>query len=189
MLSPAVLCVVGVRADGYREYLRCWAGSAESTQASTAVFRDLSKRGLQGARHVVSDAHAGLKAAGQRHCPSCAPALCPSAAQAPATKCTACATRWLESPRPQGRRRSSHALGRIGGVHTRDGRAAARRTNRAPSRRAACGGYVVQRDAGRDPPLLRTVQGRGPPAAAHEQRARAREGAPYVRDPHLSLRG
>lgn len=69
VLSTAILWVVGVRADGYREYLGCWTGGAESAQTWSAVFRDLAKRGLHGVRYVVSDEHLGLKAAVQRYCP------------------------------------------------------------------------------------------------------------------------
>ncbi len=69
VLSTAVLWVVGVGADGYREYLGCWTGGGESAQTWSAVFRDLTKRGLHGVKYVVSDEHAGLKAALQRHCP------------------------------------------------------------------------------------------------------------------------
>ena len=69
VLSTAVLWVVGVRADGYREYLGCWTGGGESAETWSAVFRDLTKRGLSGVQYVVSDEHAGLKAALQRHCP------------------------------------------------------------------------------------------------------------------------
>lgn len=69
VLSTAVLWVIGVRADGYREYLGCWLGGAESAQTWSAVFRDLAKRGLHGVKYVVSDEHAGLKAALQRYCP------------------------------------------------------------------------------------------------------------------------
>jgi putative transposase len=69
VLSTAILWVVGVRADGYREYLGCWIGNAESTVTWGAVFRDLAKRGLTGVRYVVSDEHLGLTAALRRHCP------------------------------------------------------------------------------------------------------------------------
>ncbi|MHB0950276.1 MAG: IS256 family transposase, partial [Gemmatimonadaceae bacterium] len=69
VLSTAILWVVGGRADGYREYLGCWTGGAESAQTWGAVFRALTKRGLQGVAYVVSDEHQGLKAAVQRYCP------------------------------------------------------------------------------------------------------------------------
>ena len=69
VLSTAALWVIGIRADGYREYLGCWLGNAESTLSWSAVFRDLQARGLHGVQYVVSDEHAGLRAALQRHCP------------------------------------------------------------------------------------------------------------------------
>ena len=69
VLSTAILWVVGVRSDGYREYLGCWTGTSESTESWSMVFRDLAKRGLGGVRYVVSDEHLGLKAAVQRHWP------------------------------------------------------------------------------------------------------------------------
>lgn len=76
VLSTAVLWVVGVRADGYREYLGCWTGGAESAQTWSAVFRDLTKRGLHGVTYVVSDEHLGLKAAVQRYCPGAVQQRC-----------------------------------------------------------------------------------------------------------------
>lgn len=69
VLSTAALWVVGVRADGYREHLGCWLGAGESTATWSRVFRELTARGLHGVRYVVSDEHAGLRAALQRYCP------------------------------------------------------------------------------------------------------------------------
>jgi len=69
VLSTAALWVVGVRADGYREHLGCWLGAGESTATWGGVFRELAARGLHGVRYVVSDEHAGLRAALQRYCP------------------------------------------------------------------------------------------------------------------------
>lgn len=69
MLSTAVLWVVGVRADGYREHLGCWLGAGESTATWSRVLRELTARGLTGVRYVVSDEHLGLRAALQRYCP------------------------------------------------------------------------------------------------------------------------
>src|SRR5574338_448142 len=69
VLSTAVLWVVGVRADGFREYLGCWLGAAESAASWGAVCRDLAARGLRGVRYVVSDEHRGLTTALQRHWP------------------------------------------------------------------------------------------------------------------------
>lgn len=76
VLSTAVLWVLGVRADGYREHLGCWLGASESTATWSAVFRDLAQRGLTGVRYVVSDEHQGLKAALQRYCPDAVQQRC-----------------------------------------------------------------------------------------------------------------
>ncbi|MBK8058997.1 MAG: IS256 family transposase [Gemmatimonadetes bacterium] len=69
VLSTAVLWVLGVAANGYREYLGVWVGNAESGPVWSAVFRDLHRRGLHGVQYVVSDEHAGLKTAVQRYFP------------------------------------------------------------------------------------------------------------------------
>lgn len=69
VLSTAVLWVVGVRADGYREHLGCWLGAGESAASWSRVFRELTRRGLHGVRYVVSDEHHGLCSALQRYCP------------------------------------------------------------------------------------------------------------------------
>lgn len=69
VLSTAVLWVVGVRADGYREYLGCWVGNAESAASWGAACRELVARGLHGVRYVVSDEHVGLTTAVRRHWP------------------------------------------------------------------------------------------------------------------------
>jgi putative transposase len=76
VLSTAALWVVGVRADGYREHLGCWLGAGESAATWGRVFRDLAARGLHGVRYVVSDEHAGLRAALQRYCPEAVPQRC-----------------------------------------------------------------------------------------------------------------
>lgn len=69
VLSTAVLWVLGVAANGYREYLGVWLGNAESGPVWSRVFKDLHARGLHGVQYVVSDEHAGLKAAVQRYFP------------------------------------------------------------------------------------------------------------------------
>ncbi len=63
VLSTAVLWVMGVAANGYREYLGVWLGTAESGPVWSRVFKDLHARGVHGVQYVVSDEHAGLKAA------------------------------------------------------------------------------------------------------------------------------
>jgi len=76
VLSTAVLWVLGVRADGYREYLGCWLGNAESAASWGAVCRDLAGRGLHGVRYVVSDEHVGLTSAIRRYWPEAAHQRC-----------------------------------------------------------------------------------------------------------------
>lgn len=61
VVSQAV--VVGVNADGRREVLRMDVGDREDGELWTSFLRTLKARGLGGVRLVVSDAHAGLKAA------------------------------------------------------------------------------------------------------------------------------
>jgi len=67
--STAVLWVVGISSDGYREHLGLWTGSSESLESWQAVFRALVERGLTGVRYVVSDEHAGLVQALRRYFP------------------------------------------------------------------------------------------------------------------------
>jgi transposase-like protein len=74
--ATAVLWVVGVREDGYREHLGVWLGPTESEASWQAVFAQLQQRGLRGVRYVVSDDHAGLRAALARHFPGAAQQRC-----------------------------------------------------------------------------------------------------------------
>jgi putative transposase len=74
--STAVLWVIGVREDGYREHLGVWLGEAESGQTWGDVFRDLQERGLRGVRYVVSDEHRGLLEALTRYLPGAAHQRC-----------------------------------------------------------------------------------------------------------------
>lgn len=60
VLSAAVLWVVGVREDGYREHLGVWTGPSESRETWIRVFRDLVQRGIEGVEYAVSDEHLGL---------------------------------------------------------------------------------------------------------------------------------
>jgi transposase-like protein len=76
VLSTAVLWVVGIRADGYREYLGCWLGNAESAATWGGVLKDLLARGLHGVQYVVSDEHQGLRAALQRYLPDATQQRC-----------------------------------------------------------------------------------------------------------------
>jgi transposase-like protein len=57
------LIAVGVTADGQREVLGLDVVSGEDGAGWLAFLRSLTARGLSGVQLVISDAHAGLKAA------------------------------------------------------------------------------------------------------------------------------
>jgi transposase-like protein len=67
VVGQAVLVVVGVTAAGRKEVLDWRVGDSESEQCWGEVFRSLKDRGLGGVKLVVSDAHAGIRAALRRH--------------------------------------------------------------------------------------------------------------------------
>jgi putative transposase len=62
-VSQAVVVATGVAADGRREVLGFDVGDSEDGAFWTAFLRSLKTRGLAGVQLVISDAHAGLKAA------------------------------------------------------------------------------------------------------------------------------
>src|SRR4051812_17856928 len=62
-VSQAVVIPTGVAADGHREVLGFAVGDSEDGAFWTAFLRSLKARGLTGTQLVISDAHAGLKAA------------------------------------------------------------------------------------------------------------------------------
>ena len=64
--SKAVVIATGLRADGYREVLGVDIGDSENETFWTEFLRGLKDRNLTGVRLVISDAHAGLKAAIRR---------------------------------------------------------------------------------------------------------------------------
>ena len=64
--SKAVVIATGLRADGYREVLGVDVGDSENETFWTEFLRSLVDRNLTGVRLVISDAHAGLKAAIRR---------------------------------------------------------------------------------------------------------------------------
>jgi putative transposase len=74
--ATAMLWVIGIRADGYREHLGCWLGSSESLESWTQVFEDLTRRGLTGVVYVVADEHAGLVTGLHRFFPEAAHQRC-----------------------------------------------------------------------------------------------------------------
>jgi putative transposase len=63
VVSKAVVIATGLRADGHREVLGVDVGNSENETFWTEFLRDLRDRGLDGVKLVISDAHAGLKAA------------------------------------------------------------------------------------------------------------------------------
>src|SRR5205085_4674219 len=63
----AVLVTVGFDAAGRREVLDWRVADSESEPSWGDLFRSLKDRGLAGVRLVVSDAHAGIRAALARH--------------------------------------------------------------------------------------------------------------------------
>lgn len=74
--SIAVLWVMGVREDGYREHLGVWLGNTESEATWGKVFKELLARGLRGVRYVASDEHAGLREALTKSLPGAAHQRC-----------------------------------------------------------------------------------------------------------------
>ena len=63
IVSVAVIVAVGVNCDDRREVLSMAVGPSEAEIFWTDFLRKLARRGLRGAKLVVSDAHEGLKAA------------------------------------------------------------------------------------------------------------------------------
>jgi putative transposase len=63
VVSQAIVVATGVTADGRREVLGFAVGDSEDGAFWTAFLRSLKARGLTGTKLVISDAHAGLKAA------------------------------------------------------------------------------------------------------------------------------
>ncbi|ORA58558.1 IS256 family transposase, partial [Mycolicibacterium elephantis] len=63
VVSQAVVIATGVAADGRREVLGFEVGDSEDGAFWTAFLRSLKSRGLAGVQLVISDAHAGLRAA------------------------------------------------------------------------------------------------------------------------------
>lgn len=63
VVSQAIVVATGVSADGRREVLGFDVGDSEDGAFWTQFLRSLKTRGLHGVALVISDAHAGLKAA------------------------------------------------------------------------------------------------------------------------------
>lgn len=67
VISQAVLVVMGFTHEGRREILDWRLADSESESSWSTLLRDLKDRGLRGVELLVSDAHAGITAAAQRH--------------------------------------------------------------------------------------------------------------------------
>jgi putative transposase len=67
VVSQGVLVAIGISHAGYREVLGCWVAESESEASWGAVFLELKQRGLRGVIYVVSDDHAGMVKAIERH--------------------------------------------------------------------------------------------------------------------------
>jgi putative transposase len=65
--NQAVLVVVGISTEGYREVLGTYVADSESEATWGDVMKDLKGRGLEGVEYVVSDDHEGLRSALERH--------------------------------------------------------------------------------------------------------------------------
>lgn len=63
IVSVAVIIAVGVNTDGRREVLGLSVGASEAETFWLDFLRGLARRGLRGVKLVISDDHAGLKAA------------------------------------------------------------------------------------------------------------------------------
>jgi transposase-like protein len=61
--DQAVLVVAGVNDDGRREILTWRLADVESEDTWSEVFRELKQRGVNGVQWLVSDGHAGIRAA------------------------------------------------------------------------------------------------------------------------------
>jgi transposase-like protein len=57
VVSMAVTIAVGVNSDGRREVLGMAVGASEAETFWTEFLRGLARRGLQGIRLAISDAH------------------------------------------------------------------------------------------------------------------------------------
>ena len=66
IVSLAATIAVAVNTDGRREVLGMATGASEAETFWTDFLRSLARRGLQGVKLVISDAHVGLKAAASR---------------------------------------------------------------------------------------------------------------------------
>jgi transposase-like protein len=63
VVDQAVLVVAGINQEGRREILTWRLADVESEDTWTEVFRELRQRGVDGVQWLISDGHAGIRAA------------------------------------------------------------------------------------------------------------------------------
>jgi transposase-like protein len=71
VVDQAVLIIVGVNEEGFREVLGVEVADLESESTWGDIFRQLKDRGLKGVRLLVSDDHRGLRKALTRYFTGC----------------------------------------------------------------------------------------------------------------------
>ncbi len=75
-VTKALLVVVGVREDGYREILGARVADAEHELTWEGIFSDLKDRGLNKVDLVISDGHTGIQSAAERMFPGSSWQMC-----------------------------------------------------------------------------------------------------------------
>ena len=75
-VTKALLVVVGVRDDGYREILGARVADAEHELTWEGIFSDLKDRGLSTVDLVISDGHTGIQSAAERMFPGSSWQMC-----------------------------------------------------------------------------------------------------------------
>ena len=75
-VTKALLVVVGVREDGYREILGARVADAEHELTWEGIFSDLKDRGLSIVDLIISDGHTGIQSAAERMFPDASWQMC-----------------------------------------------------------------------------------------------------------------
>ena len=75
-VNKALLVVVGVRTDGYREILGARVADAEHELTWEGIFSDLNDRGLSTVDLVISDGHTGIQSAAEKMFPGSSWQMC-----------------------------------------------------------------------------------------------------------------
>jgi len=75
-ISKALLVVVGVRTDGYREILGARVADAEHELTWEGIFSDLKERGLTTVDLIISDGHTGIQSAAGKMFPGSSWQMC-----------------------------------------------------------------------------------------------------------------